>query len=136
MSKIEITMNKPVYIGQAILDLSKTIMYEFYYDYMQPKYGSKVKRCYDTDSFVYEIKTKDFYRDIAEDVEARFDTGIYPEDDTRLPVGKNKKVISLMKDELGGKIMTEFFTLSAKIYGYRTLSGKEDKRCKGTKNVP
>ena len=56
-------MNKPVYLGQAILDLSKTLMYEFHYDYMRPKYGSKVKLCYmDTDSFVYEIETKDFYR--------------------------------------------------------------------------
>ena len=75
MEKREITMNKPVDLGQAILDLSKTLMYEFHYDYMRPKYGSKVKLYYmDTDSFVYEIETKDFYRDIAKDVEKRFDT--------------------------------------------------------------
>ena len=74
MGKREITMNKPVYLGQAILDVSKMLMYEFHYSYMRPKYGSKVKLCYmDTDSFVYEIETEDFYRDIANDVEKRFD---------------------------------------------------------------
>ena len=74
MGKTEIKMNKQVYLGQAILDLSKTLMYEFHYDYMRPKYGSKVKLCYmDTGSFVYEIETEDFYRDIANDVEKRFD---------------------------------------------------------------
>ena len=93
-------MNKPVYLGQAILDLSKTLMYEFHYDYMRAKYGSKVKLCYiDTDSFVYEIETEDFYRDIAKDVEKRFDTSGYSKDDNRpLPIGKNKKVIGLMKN--------------------------------------
>ena len=100
MGKTEIMMNKPVYLGQAILDLSKTLMYEFHYDYMRPKYGSKVKLCYmDTDSFVYEIETEDFYRDIAKDVEKRFDTSGYSKDDNRpLPIGKNKKVIGLMKN--------------------------------------
>ena len=74
MGKREITMNKPEYLGQAILDVSKMLMYEFHYNYMRPKYGSKVKLCYmDTDSFVYEIETEDFYRDIANDVEKRFD---------------------------------------------------------------
>ena len=75
MEKTEITMNKPVHLGQAILDLSKTLMDEFHYDYMVPKYGSKVKLCYmDTDSFVYKTETEDFYRDIAKDVKKRFDT--------------------------------------------------------------
>ena len=135
MGKTEITMNKPVYLGQAILDLSKMVMYEFHYDYMIPKYGSKVKLCYmDTDSFVYRIETEDFYRDIAADVETRFDTSGHSKDDNRpLPIGKNKKVIGLMKDELGGKIMTEFVALRAKVYAYKKLEGGEDKRCKGTK---
>ena len=137
LGKIEIIMNKPVYLGQAILDLSKIVMYEFHYDYMKPKYGSKVKLCYmDTDSFVYEIETEDFYRDIEEDVEARFDTSGYSEDDKRpLPIGKNKKIIGLMKDESNGKIMTEFVALRAKMYAYRLLDDKkpEDKKCKGTK---
>ena len=136
MGKTEITMNKPVYLGQAILDLSKTLMYEFHYDYMRPKYGSKVKLCYmDTDSFVYEIETKDFYRDIAKDVEKRFDTSGYSKDENRpLPIRENKKVIGLMKDELGGKIMTEFVALRAKMYAYRKIDKEvEEKRCKGTK---
>ena len=75
IGKTEINMNKPVYLGQAILDLSKTLLYEFHYDYMRPKYGSKVKLCYmDTNSFVYEIGMEDFYRDIAKDAEKRSDT--------------------------------------------------------------
>ena len=89
MGKTEITMNKPVYLGQAILDLSKTLMYEFHYDYMRPRYGSKVKLCYmDTDSFVYEIETKYFYRNIAKDVEKRFNMSGYSKDGNRLlPIG-------------------------------------------------
>ena len=134
MGKTEITMNKPLHLGQAILDLSKMVMYEFHYDYMKPKYGSKAQLCYmDTDSFVYEIETEDFYRDIAKDVDSRFDTSGYSKEDNRpLPIGLNKKVIGLMKDELSGKIMTEFVALRAKMYAYRTLD-EEGKRCKGTK---
>ena len=78
MGKVKVVMNKPVYLGQAIVDLSKIIMYEFHYDYMLPKYGDNIKLCYmDTDSFVYDIKTEYFYKDIAEDVEKRFDTSGY-----------------------------------------------------------
>ena len=96
-------------------------MYEFHYDYMRPKYGRKVKLCYmDTDSFAYEIDNEDFYRDIAKDVKKRFDMSGYSKDDKRLlPIGKNKKVIGLMKDEVGRKIKTEFVTLRAKMYAYR-----------------
>ena len=121
IEKNEIKMGKPVYLGQAILDLSKTLMYEFLYDYMKPKYGRKVNLCYlDTDSFVYEIETEDFYRDIAKDVEKRFDTSGYSKDENRpLPIRENKKVIGLMKDELGGKIMTAFVALRSKMYAYR-----------------
>ena len=116
-------MNNPVYLGQAILDLSKTLMYEFHYDCMRPKYDSKVKLCYvDIDSFVYEIETEDFYRDIEKDVKKRFDTSRYSRDDNRpLPIRENKKVIGLMKDELGGKITTEFVVLRAKMYTYRSI---------------
>ena len=121
MGKREMTMNKPVYLGQTILDLSKTLKYEFLYDYMRSKYGSKVNLCYmDTDSFVYEVETEDFYRDIAKDVGERFDTSGYSKDDNRsLPIGKNKKVIDLIKDELGEKIMPEFVTLRVKMFAYR-----------------
>ena len=86
-------------------------MYELWYDYMKPKYGDNVKLCYmDTDSFIIHIKTEDFYKDIADDVEYKFDTSNY-EVDRPLPTGKNKKVIGLMKDELGGKIITAFVAL-------------------------
>ena len=86
----------------------------------------------DTDSFIMNIKTEDFYKDIANDVEKRFDTSNY-EVDRPLPTGKNKKFIGLMKDELGGKIITEFVTLRPKTYSYLTDNGKEDKKAKGTK---
>ena len=133
MGKIKVVMNKPVYLGQAILDLSKIVMYEFHYDYMIPKYGDRLKLCYiDTDSLVYHIKTEDFYAGIADDVPARFDTSGYIPD-RPLPVGLNKKVIGLMKDELGGKIMTEFVALRPKLYSYKKLDGSEDKKCKGIK---
>ena len=126
-------MNKPVHLGLSILELSKILMYEFWYDYVKPKYGEKVKLCYmDTDSFIVYIKTDDIYKDIAEDVETRFDTSNY-ELDRPLPKGKNKKVIGLMKDELGGKIMTKFVGLRAKTYSYLIDDGSEDKKAKGTK---
>ena len=134
MGKIKVVMNKPVYLGQAILNLSKIVMYKFHYNYMVPKYGlEKLKLCYmDTDSLVYDIKTEDFHEDIANDVEARFDTSGYSKTDFRLlPIGLNKKVIGLMKEELGGKIMTEFMALRPKLYSYRKLDDSEDKKCKG-----
>ena len=108
-------------------------MYEFWYDYMKLKYGNDVKLCYmDTDSFIMNIKTNDFYEGIANDAENRFDTSNY-EVNRPLPMGKNKKVIGLMKDELGGKIISEFVTLRPKIYSYQNDDGKEDKKAKGTK---
>ena len=93
MGKVRVVMNKPVYLSQAILDLSKTIMYEFHYDYMIPKYGDRLKLCYmDMDSLIYSIKTEDFCSDISPDVESRFDTSGYLKDGSRpRPVGKNKK---------------------------------------------
>ena len=134
MGKIKVVMNKPVYLGQAILDLSKIVMYEFHYDYMKPKFKDP-QLCYmDTDSLIYNIKTKDFYADIVDDVKEMFDTSGYDKKDTRpLPIGKNRKVIGLMKDELGGKIMTEFIALRPKLYSYKKLDGEEDKKCKGIK---
>ena len=120
MKKIEVRMNKPVYLGQAILDISKTLMYKFWYDYIKPKYGSKARLCYmDTDSFIIDIKTEDFYKDIANDVERWFDTSNFNISDNRpLEIGKNKKVIGKFKDELGGKIVTEFCALRAKAYAF------------------
>ena len=100
---------------------------------MKPKYGDDVKLCYtDTGSFVMNIKTNDFYKDISSDVDNKLDTSNY-EVNRPLPTGKNKKVIGLMKDELGGKIITEFVTLRPKTYSFLTDDGKEDKKAKGTK---
>ena len=127
MKKTKVKMNKPIYLGLSILEISKILMYEFWYDYMKPKYGDNVKLCFmDTDSFIIQ-----FYEDITNDVEKRFDTSNY-EVDRPLPKGKNKKVIGLMKDELGGKIITEFVALRSKTYSYLTGDCKEDKKAKGT----
>ena len=137
MKNAEKKMNKPIYLGQAILDLSKTLMYEFRYDYIKPKYGDKARLCYmGTDSFVINIKTKDFYKDIASDVERWFDTSNYDRKDNRpLPIGKNKKVIGLFKDELGGKIVTEFCALRAKAHAYKLDDDTEHKKAKAQRNV-
>ena len=132
MGKVKVVMNKPVYLGQAILDLSKTIMYEFHYEYMKRKYADdKITLCYmDTDCLIYDIETDDFYKDIADDVESRFDTSGYAPDQP-LPIGLNK-VIGLMKDELGGEIMKEFVTLRPKMYSYK-VGNSESNKCKGIK---
>ena len=133
MKKTKVKMNKPIYLGLSILEISKILIYEFWYDYMKPKYGNDVKLFYmNTDSFIMNIKTNDFFQDIANDVENRFDTSNY-EVNRPLPMGKNKKIIGLMKDELGGKIITEFVTLRPKTYSFLTDDGKEDKKVKGTK---
>ena len=135
MKKTEVRMNKPAYLGQAILDISKTLMYEFWYDYIKPKYGDKARLCYmGTDSFIMLVQTDDFYIDISNDVERWFDTSNFDENDNRqLEIGKNKKVIGKFKDEIGGKIMTEFCALRAKAYAYKLDDDTERKRAKGTK---
>ena len=107
-------------------------MYEFWYN-IKAKYQNNAKLCYmDTDSFIINIKTKDFYEDIANDVDERFYTSNY-ECDRPLATGKSKKVIGLMKDELGGKIMTKCVALRAKTYSYLIGDNIEVKRVKGTK---
>ena len=95
MKKTKVKMSKPIYLGMSILNVSKTLMYEFWYDYIKPKYQDKAKLCdMDTDSFIIHIRTKDFYEDIANDVEKWFDTSNYDEDDKKpLPIGENKKAI-------------------------------------------
>ena len=108
-------------------------MYEFWYDYVKPKYGENAKICYmDTDSFIVHVKTDDIYKDIAEDVETRYGTSTF-EIDRPLLKGKNKEVIGLMKDELGGQIIKEFVGLRAKTYSYLKDNNDEDKKAKGTK---
>ena len=139
-------MNKPIYLGISILDISKTLMYEFWYYYIKPTYQwnwiqwscaqDRAKLCYtDIDSFVTHFKTEDFYEDIdANDVEKRFDTSNYSKDYKRpLPINMNKKIIGLFKDELGGRILTEFVALKAKIYAYLMDDDSEHKKAKRTK---
>ena len=135
MRKVKVKMNKPIYLGLSILDVSKLTMYEFWYDYVKSKYEDKARLRYmDTDSFVVNIKIKDFYKDIAKNVKETFDTSNYIYD-RPLPTGVNKKVIGLMKDELGGDIITEFVALRPKAYSYITNDFIEMKKLRVLKNV-
>ena len=135
MKKTSLVMNKPVYLGACILDLSKTIMYDFHYNYIKPMYKDKAKLLFtDTDSLMYEIETEDFYKDISGDVKNRFDTSDYPENHpSGIPTGINKKVLGMFKDEAMGKIIKEFVGLRAKLYSYKMDEGEESKKCKGVK---
>ena len=133
MRKTRVKMNKPIYLGLSILEISKITMYEFWYDYVKSKYMDNARLCYmDTDSFVINVKTKDFYKDIEEDVKERFDTSNFSYD-RPLPIDMNKKVVGLMKDEIGGGIINEFVALRPKAYSYRTDDLVELKKAKGTK---
>ena len=135
MKKTSLTFNKPVYLGMCILDLSKTIMYEFHYKYIKPKYGDKAKLLFtDTDSLLYEIKTEDFYKDISGDVKDRFDTSDYPPNHpSGIPTGCNKKVLGMFKDEVAGRYIEEFVGFRAKLYSYKMFEAEESKKCKGVK---
>ena len=135
MKKTKLVFDKPVYLGMCILDLSKTLMYDFHYNYIKTKYGTKAKLLFtDTDSLAYEIKTEDFYKDIAGDVAAKFDTSNFPQNHpSGIPTGLNKKVVGMFKDEAGGEIIEEFVGLRAKLYSYKMLHGNEEKKCKGVK---
>ena len=134
MKKAEVKMNKPIYLGQAILDLSKTLMYEFWYDYIKPMYGDKANLCYtDTDSLVIHVKTDNVCKDISNDVERLFQTSNYNKKDNRPPpMGKNKKEIGMFKDEKGDKIMIKFCALSAKTYAFKLDDDTEMEKAKGT----
>jgi hypothetical protein len=135
MRKTRLYYNKPIYLGMCILDLSKTLMYDFHYKYIKAKYGDKATLLFtDTDSLAYEIKTEDFYADISNDVETRFDTSEYPkEHPSGIKTGVNKKVVGMFKDEAAGKQIEEFVGLRAKLYSYKMWDGKENKKCKGVK---
>ena len=135
MKKTKVKMNKPIYLGMSILDVTKTLMYKFWYDYIKPKYQDIAKLCYmDTDSFITYIKAENFYKDIADDVKKWFDASNYIKDDKRLlPIGQNKKKIGFFKDELGGKIMKEFVALRGNRYAYLVDGDTEHKKAKGTK---
>ena len=129
MRKTQVLMNNPVYLGLLILNLSKSVMSEFWYDYVKRKYSENAKLCYmDTDSFIFHAKQMMFCKDIAKDV----DTSNF-EIDRPLPKGKNEKNIGLMKDELGEQNIKEFVGLRAKTYSYLQENNDEEKKTKGTK---
>ena len=144
MKKIEVKINKPIYLGQAVVDLSKTFMFEFWYDYLKPMYGDKIRLCYtDTDSFIMHIKADDFCKDTSADVDKWFDTSNFNKNDNRpLEIGKNKKVLGKFKDELGSKITTKLCARRAKTYSFLIDDFTDDdyeknrivnKKAKGTK---
>ena len=132
MKKKIVYFDKPIYVGQAVLDLSKMFMYDFHYDYMMKKYSIEdCKMMYtDTDSFVYLIKTDDFYSDIEGDVDFYFDTSNLDGIDIKRV---NKKVPGTMKDECGGRIISKFIGLRAKLYSYKMDCGDVKNRCTGVK---
>ena len=134
MKKAKVKMNKTVYLGMSILVINKTLIYEFWYDYLKSKYNGNAKLCnMDTDSFVINIFTEDFFEDINNDVERWFDISNYDKNDKRpFPMGMNKKVIGVFKYELGGKIMKEICALRAKTYTYLMDDDSEKEKSKGT----
>ena len=117
-------MNKPVYLGMSVLDISKTLIYKFWYDYIKPKYEYTAKLCYtDTDNFIIHIITEDFFEDIDGVVKKWFDTSNFDENNKRpLPVGMNKRAYGFFKDDLGWKIMKDFSAPRPKTYAYLTDS--------------
>ena len=136
MKKTEVFFNKPVYVGQAILDLSKTLMFDFHYNYIQKKYGHNHAKLLftDTDSLMYEINTDDFYKDISKDIKSKFDTSDYPPDhESGIPKGINKKVIDKFKDEVAGRQITHFVGLRPKLYSFKVEGENDNKKCKGIK---
>ena len=127
MKKAKAKINKPVYLGMQILDVSKLLMYDFWFDYIKLKYQDKRKLCYmDADSSVILIAAY-FYKDISNDVKKWFDTSNYSDCKWSLPIGKNKKIIGVFKDELGEKILRKFVGLRAKTYGYLMDNDNEQK---------
>ena len=134
MKRTKLVFDKPVYCGMSILDISKTLMYDFHYGYIKKKYGDKAGLLFaDTDSLMYEIETEDFFEDIKMDVESKFDTSDFPEDHPSGIQRCNKKVIGKMKDEVAGRIIEEFVGLRAKLYSYKIYEGKEEKKSKRVK---
>jgi hypothetical protein len=132
----KVKMTKPSYIGVAILDLSKTLMMDFHYGYVRPKWGDRAQLLMtDTDSLVYEIRTGDLFTDIVGDVDRWFDTSNFPKGGhpSGIPVGRNKKVIGFMKSETGAEIITEFVGLRAKLYAIKMADGGTEKKAKGVK---
>ena len=136
--KTRIEFRKPIFVGQAILDISKTCMFEFHYGYVKEKWGEKAKLCFtDTDSLLYRIETEDLFEDISGVIKARFDTSDFAKDHEKVVDGTiavvNKKVPGLMKDESAGKQIKEFVGLKAKCYTIKMDEKGGIKKCKGVK---
>ena len=123
IKKTKLNINKPVYLDMSILDLSKSFMYDFHYNYIKTNYRDKAKLLFtDTDSLTYEIKTKDFYNDIYPDIEERFDTSDHPTNHpSGIKTGLNSKFLGMFKDEACGNQIIEFVGLRAKLYSYKCL---------------
>lgn len=133
MKKTNILMDKPIAVGMAVLDISKVVMYEYYYNFLKKRYGDQISLVYtDTDSFVLEVETDDFYADMKQNLE-RYDTSDYPKDNKFNMPQVNKKVPGLFKDELNGEIITEFVGLRSKMYCVKTGSVDKMKKAKGVK---
>ena len=140
MRTTKVKMNKPVYVGMSILDLSKTLMFSFQYEYVKKKWEKSEVLYTDTDSLVLKIETEDFFKDISGDVAEWFDTNEFAKDHPAvlegLPIVKeNKKKIGLMKDECGGKIVTEWVALRPKLYSFLTENGEKQKAKGLTKSM-
>ncbi|XP_025199347.1 uncharacterized protein LOC112597489 [Melanaphis sacchari] len=123
---------KPIYIGFAVLEISKTVMYDYHYNVMKAHYGDKIELMYtDTDSLVYYIQTDDFYKDLENNSNLldRMDTSDLPQDHPCY-IAERKKIPGLFSDETKSEIMTEFCALRAKSYAYK-INGKESIRAKG-----
>ena len=138
MKKKDVYFNKPIYVGQAILDISKTLMFDFHYNYIRKKYNNKAELLFtDTDSLMYLIQTDDFYHDIKKDVKKKFDTSNYMVNHpSGIKTGVNEKVIGKFKDEAAGRQITHFVGLRPKLYSFKTEEKKEgEKELKGEKKV-
>ena len=138
MGEFTVCLKKLTYFGQTILDLSKTVMYKFHYEYIKPMYGERARLLFtDTDSLCYAVKTEDFYKDISNDVHKMFDTTNYPENHpSGISTGVNKRVVGMMKDKSGDKQITEFAGLRSKLYAFKVWGEEEKKNCNGVnKNV-
>lgn len=133
MNHTKILMDKPITVGMTVLDLSKVLMYDFFYNFLKPKYGNNIEMMYtDTDSFILNVKTDCFYTDMLADIDERYDTSDFAENNMYSIPRKNKKKPGFFKDELNGKIMTAFVGLRSKMYAFK-CDGVETKKAKGVK---
>ena len=130
MKKTEVVFSKPVYLGMSILDISKTLMYDFHYNFMQKKYAENCRLLMtNTDSLMHEIKTEDFCRDIKDDISEKFETSNFQESHASGVPRLIKKVPGMFEDKCGGKIISDFVGLRAQLYSYKMYNengeGKE-----------